>query len=360
MSRELKEPEEQSSIPRFVPPPPSKEYTPPPSEPLPEDPVTHRRLRETKTDFTVPPGVIPLPLKNDDHALTLLNIAHKNHRPRSRYPGFRILGAFPDTQTMQDHISKYYDNSECSLLAVPTHQLMPIFTSTEKQQDITHVQKHTELLVDLYSKHIAKTDSDFKENINASKGGKVGESLYGKGKAKSAVAVDTKFEETVKELKKTGSLSGSACIAKQNFAVIIIIPDSRPEALSGLIDKEPLLSVLDVFATEDDATKYAKYTASKQYPKCTIDVVDMYAWGFPEHVDTDKIQEVYGSDQLNDIMSGRKDNASMTEAFQKWCAENNIKPQVTELGGEKKESAKVTEDEHVKKDETIIDETLEK
>jgi hypothetical protein len=322
---------------KFVPPEPSREYDPMPAEPpLNENEETHRRLLKTKTSFDAPTNIAPIPLRNDNHALILVNVTHQNHRPRSIYPGFRILGAFPDAQSVSEHVAIYYQASECSMYVTPAHQLMSICNGTEQQADLEYNRNHIDNLVKIHNTAAENRDEDFKNNVQDRKTGDLGKSVFAKQhkNQKTPSAVNKIFEKTIQGLKKTSTLSSSACIAKQNFAAVIILTDIGSAALEGEKKKEPLLAVLDVFGTEEDATNYAKYTASKQYPKCAIDIVDMYGWCFPENIDPDEIKEVYGSDQLNDIMQGRKDNMNITDKFEEWCKENNVEPQITEIGEE--------------------------
>jgi len=338
-------------VPRFVPPEPTNQYNSAPTK-SPEkdqDLETHRRLDQTKTGFETPAGITAPPLQNDNHALVLLNFTHQGHRPRSTYPGFRVLGAFPTEGAVKQHIHQHYEDSDCSLFVTPAHQLTVVCASTERQQDSQHNKMQIETLVELHNNSVEKRDADFQKNIEESKTGKTGQSLFAREyqtrqKKNSRVELmEKKFEETITKLKKTSTLPSTCCIAKQNFAAVIILTDIRPTAASGEKDKEPALAVLGVFATEEDATNYAKYTASKQYPKCAIDVVDMYGWCFPENIDTEKIKEVYGNDQLNDIMQGRKDQQKTTDQFQEWCKENKIEPEVTEIGEEIKQPVSVDE-----------------
>lgn len=330
---------------KFVPPDPSKDYESMPVQPplIEEDEETHRRLVKTKTTFSAPTDVTLLPLRNDNHALILVNITHRGHRPRSIYPGFRILGAFPDAQSVSEHVSKHFEGSECSMYVTPAHQLMAICHSTDRQTDLQYNREHIDSLVNLHNIAAETRDEDFKKNVEDRKTGDLGKSMFAKRYKNQTTQsarislVKKTFDKTIQELKKTSTLSSSVCIAKQSFAAVIILSDIRSIALKGDTDKEPLLAVLDVFGTEEDATNYAKYTASKQYPKCAIDIVDLYGWCFPENIDTDKIKEVYGSEQLNDIMQGRKDNLNITNKFEEWCRENKIEPHVTEVGGEVRE-----------------------
>ena len=306
-----------------------------PDMPLMPEEKTGRRLVQTKSTFEAPPELSPPPLKDENQSCMLINITHKGQRPRSKFPGFRILGAFPNPETVTAHVQQHFSGSECSLFMTPAHQLMSICVSTERQQELDYNQHHIDELVKMHNDAADRRDAEFKKNVEERKTGSVGQSTYAQQK-KSVISETTEkqFDDSVTGLRKTGTLSATACIAKQNFAAIIALPDIRPSALSAEIEKEPLVAVLAVFATEEEASTYAKYTASKHYPKCMIDVVDMYAWCFPENVDNDKLKEVYASDQLNDIMRGRKEHNNVTERFTNWCAENKVEPDVTELGAE--------------------------
>lgn len=295
--------------------------------PAEEGAVAGRRIVDSKSEFSPPPAISVLPLQDENQKFFLMNITHHGHRPRSKYPGFRVMGAFPTIENLTSHVQQFFAQSDCSQFATAAHQLMCICTSTERQQDLEYNRCKIDKLVKLHDEEAAARERDFAQNVAERKTGSVGLSRYAK---KTTEPSDTTFDESsVAGLKQTSSaLSASACIAKQNFAVIIVLLDIES------VPKEPLVAVLSVFPTEEEAATYAKYTASKQYPKCNIDVVDMYSWCFPENIDTDKIKEVYANDQLDTIMTARKENILQAERYTKWCSENNVEPEVTEIGQE--------------------------
>lgn len=312
---------------------------------MPDIPVTtttqERRLVDSKSEFNPPPGYIPLPLRDDNHQFILMNLAHHSHRPRSKFPGFRILGAFPDMESLSAHVAQNFQNSDCSLFATPAHQLMCICSSTERQQDLEVNRLHIDELVRLHNEVADRREMDFKKNVAERKTGSVGQSLFAKQtKApKMSEADEKKFEEAMTGLKKTSTLTAAHCLPKQNFAAVIFLIDIQEEQVM----KEPLIAVLDVFATEEEAINYAKYTASRNYPKCDINVIDLYAWCFPENMDAEKIKEVYGNEQLNVIMQGRKENKELANRFTTWCTENKVEPNVIEIGEELTNPPSVTE-----------------
>lgn len=315
----------------------AKEYIMEPAAPQ------ERRLVDSKTEFIPPPGFTPLPLRDDNQQFILLNIAHQSHRPRSKFPGFRILGAFPDMESISAHVAQNFQNSDCSLFATPAHQLMSICSSTERQQDLEFNRRHIDELVQLHKEVADQRDLDFKRNVEEKKTGSVGQSLFAKQSQAPRIseAAEKKFEDAMIGLKKTSTLTAASCLPKQNFAAVIFLSDIRQSEEEIL--KEPLIAVLAVFSTEEDTINYAKYTASRNYPKCDINVIDLYAWCFPENIDVNQIKEVYGNEQLNSIMQGRKENMEQSKRFATWCTENKVEPNIIEIGEELVNPPSVTE-----------------
>jgi hypothetical protein len=127
------------------------------------------------------------------------------------------------------------------------------------------------------------------------------------------------------------NISSAAMLADQKFAVVVILSDLRKCVVNGDQDPEPCIAFLGVYPTEEAATRYAKFTASKQYPKCDIDVVQMYMWEFPENIHPDSINEIYGHERLNEIMASKKENTKISKEFEGWCSDNGVKPNVTDI-----------------------------
>jgi hypothetical protein len=273
---------------------------------------------------------------NLDHSIILLNLCHNSHRPMHKYPGFRILGAFPNMNSLQLHVKKYYEHTEASLWATPVHQLMTICKSTEDQINISYNKKQIERLVEIYEDAADTRNREFKENVENQKSGAVGQSIY-KSKiiCKETIEKNGKmFDEEHKNDKIDRiphDISFSGKIVNQSFAVIITLSDIRKVVKNGKAVPEPCIAILDVFESETSAIQYSKTTASKLYPKCDIDIVDMYSWNFPENINPDKITELYSQKRLNDVMNTRKQNNEMAEDFEGWCASNNVEQSVIEI-----------------------------
>ena len=273
---------------------------------------------------------------NPDHSIILLNLCHNNHRPMHKYPGFRILGAFPNMNSLQLHVKKNYEHSEASLWATPVHQLMTICKSTEDQTNVSYNKKQIERLVEIYEDAADKRNREFKETVDKGKTGTVGQSIY-KSKIICTETIEKNgklFDEEHKndEINRIPhDLSFSGKIINQSYAVIITLSDIRKVVKTGKSVPEPCIAILDVFESEESAIKYSKTVASKSYPKCDIDVVDMYSWHFPENINPDKIKELYGHKRLDEVMNTRKQNNEMSQDFQEWCTSNNVEQSTVEI-----------------------------
>lgn len=327
----------------FKPNPPSKEFTEMPVIEVNDEHVEGkvRRLQKMKTSFELPSGTVALPLQNDAHRFIFVHIAHQSHRPISIYPAIRILGAFSTEDEVKDWIKQYYGTDQsCSSWLTVSHQLLVLCESTSKQLNQKYFQDHMKTLLSFHENLQNKSQTDFDENVENRKIGKTGCSLYAKDnklKQKHNQTELKQFKNKIKNLPSTTQLSQSVRVNGQNFAVIIILRDLRQLVLEKKTVAEPGIAILDVFSELDDALHYAKYTASKHYSTCSIDVVDMYQWIFPENVDTDAIPEMYGNEQLNDIMVGRKDTNANVAKYEEYCKEHNLNPDVTSVDVQEEE-----------------------
>jgi hypothetical protein len=290
---------------------------------------TQRKLVVEKTSFHGS-TVSTQPLRNSNHAVVLLNLTHRHQRPRHKYPGFRILGAFPNEKSLKLHVSKHCEGSEASLFMTPVHQLLPICQSDALQADREHNKTQIDALVEIYNSAADARDADFKSNVAKSVTGAVGDSMYqSKLKCIEAIEKAPYIEDAEEGLPH--HLAASAQIVDQRFAAIIVLSDIRDAVKEGRALPEPCLAILGVFATEEEAVQYAKFTASKAFPKCDVDVVDTCVWHFPENIHPDKVKDVYGSSRLDQVMTARKENAGISADFESWCRDNGIEPDITEI-----------------------------
>lgn len=74
--------------------------------------------------------------QSDDQKFVLWNMANRDVRPKSLHPAFRILGLFPDRESMLDHAERVgvYDQT-ASILGATTHEWYTISKSPEHAVD---------------------------------------------------------------------------------------------------------------------------------------------------------------------------------------------------------------------------------
>jgi RNAse (barnase) inhibitor barstar len=286
-------------------------------------------IRQAK--FELPEGKKALPLHNEEHAVVLFHLAHQKHRPQHNFPGFRLLGAFPNVPLMREFISRHYDTERdaCSLWCSATHQLVPITISTSNQKNDDYCRRQVQTVLKLYEQAQKDADTEFKCKLDNKAPEEKHSSVYARQRA--SAQVERKPSAEMLQLPKTSVLSQSVAIMGQKFAVVIVLRDIREAVLANISQPEPLFCCLDVFENLEDATFYAKYTASAQYPSNSIDIMDMYQWVFPENVDPDEIKEVYANKKLDDIMAGRKDTTRNAKKYEEWCEKHGHKPEVSDL-----------------------------
>lgn len=303
--------------------------------------------------FRVPDDVVPPPLIGDQHVV-LLNIAHERMSPISDKPAVRIMGLF---QTEEEARSMVPDNAPISYYVCPTHKFLPLISGLDVSpepivQDI--VKLHTALL--------DANEIDFQDTVKEQRQGKTGNSVNSI-RARSMRTRATRAVDLPEVPKIIAPLTANACLVGQNFAVVTVLTDIRPFSLSGEAPLEPLIAVLHASGSQEDARNYAKYTASKAYPKNNILVVDMYEWLHLEHADLKQITEECPNPTLDAIKKRRRVVKQQVEELKKIpgsVIELDIRPPsdkvVDDKAADKAPEKAVDEKPHDEKDEKALDE----
>jgi len=291
-----------------------------------------RRVKILDSEFTTPQDVTAYPLRTPSQNTVMLNLTHKKQRPSSEQPGFRIIGVTASREEAVAFTEEHYKDSKETVFLSPLHQLVPICKSDEVQLDHEYAISAVNSIIKLHEKMVDDRNADFKKTVADQKTGGVGAGLgVTREKARRKREASSKVQIVSEQYKTrtanfapvSGVLSASKMISKQSFAVVIVMQDIRQRSLHGDIELEPLVAVLFVAENREEATKYAKYTAAKVYKDCVIDVIDMYAWMFPESVNEDDIAtEEYGNEELSAIMKARKTNKQKITEFENWYEQN--------------------------------------
>ena len=291
-----------------------------------EERKNSRRIQRFSSEFKQPEDDMkPLPLRTSAQQVMVFNLTHRNQRPKCPRPGFRILGIFPDIGTGEAFIHDNYRDSKETVFWANLFQLIPVMASTQRQSDLVACLAHVKELTGLHERVLAKANDDFEANIVNQRTGKVGLSAKARrdnlkktrDKSSRMKLLKAKFAADTKSMPKSAThVAGSATISNQSHAVIVTLPDIRRSALVGAMELEPLFAVLFVGSVET-CEHYSKFTASKALKGCSIDIVDMYSWLFPEDVNPDDIgKEVFGGAKLDLIMKTKRKTEALVEEYE--------------------------------------------
>ena len=293
--------------------------------------VARRLDIQNVNEFTIPSGVNPLPLKNPNQLVAIINLTHLNHRPKSLMPGFRIIGLFRDNESAQSYVKKAWVNVNDSVYLIPVHQLFVICSSTTKQSDEVYNNNKLKQILDMHAEQKKQNEIDFRSNIENKTTGKTSKNRkHAHTKVRESI-IKKKFTEDVGDMDISDPLHSNIKISGQEYVVIMVMLDKTPHNAV----KEPAIAILAAFNTEMDAEHYAKYTAASQYPDSDISVVCICSWCFPENIDYEQVKEVYRNEKLNDIMSTRKTQQQMSKQFEQWCTENKQSPNYIDVETDK-------------------------
>jgi hypothetical protein len=293
-----------------------------------------RKLHKYETDFKIPDDITPFPLRTVSQTVALVHMTHKNQRPKSLNPGIRIIGAFSTPEEAVTFTETHFPNSKEAPMWITMHQLVPICKSLESQMDRDYIVSTIENIIAVHDKVITDNKKRYEEDLASKRSGESGHSVSkirqkyqstrkDNGRTK---AIRAQFEQNAETAGTVGNaLSGNQAVQGQSFAVIVTLQDIRTKSLKGNADLEPLVAVLFLAKSLEDAKIYAKYTASKVYKNCCIDIIDACQWVFPEAVDIHP-QTQYGHEELSLIMKSKETNKAMVDACAAWHEEKDRTP----------------------------------
>ena len=299
-----------------------------------------------------------LPFYDDNQKVILLNITHRNQRPKSKIPGFRICGGFPTIEKLKDHAKsaggiKAYGGA--NLLKADAHKKFLICSSWEKQQNPTYVLNKIKDITEKYVATLKIHNEEFKKNKEEHKQGKTGLSQHEKIKKLTSrkELLDKKFDEECKKQNhhdqasspsdenvttESGEVSRNAEVRKQGVAVISIIEDTTPAVLSGLEDPEHIVIVWCCFEDDRQAKHYIYNTASKYVTDVMLDIVNMYEWVYPSKIEDklDEITEEFRNPTLDKVMKARKQQKAKVLSYEEWVKKEGMEPPVLQILSDKK------------------------
>ena len=269
---------------------------------------------EPLVDSSCPSSGSKFPLFVQSQNYVVYNLANRQQNPKCASAGYRILGLFSTLDQAKSYTKRNFIDPDINIFVSATHQLGPICESEHDQNNAVYRQNVIEAITKIYTDKIELHRQEFEQNVREQKTGVVGQSELAKAmKAKEEKKEGAKEESKEGTIREPQPLTSQCQLLNQNYSVVIHLLDNR----ESVGKKEPLFSVLASFGNVADASEYARTTATKQYPKCAIDVVDNYQWLFPMSVSPEEILEEYGCSQLNDIMAGRKQNIRSCQEYER-------------------------------------------
>lgn len=113
-------------------------------------------------------------------------------------------------------------------------------------------------------------------------------------------------------------------VRRQNFAVISVVQDYEE-------GKEPGFIVWGAFDSEQEAKKYELNVAAKKVTNHDIAIVNMYEWVYPHLMNSDRVEQLYRNQELNNIMRQARTRAKQVDDFKEQCETEGIDLPVTEI-----------------------------
>jgi hypothetical protein len=339
------------------------------SLPNPDPSEVSRRYASTysapqETPAGTKPPVSKRVLKDDNHAVVLVNLAHQSRRPKSDKASIRILGFFKNAEAAKEHslALEEYDPA-CALAIVDTCSWYVLTKSQDvepaavnaklnrllekhKQSRIEHkleFEKHrAELRGDrkpLYQHEAlnpCETEADMQEVPGA--GGGAAESKSSGAAEKSSASKSSGAAESVVEQGGESNKIVSAAVEgaghkvkplpstleQRNMKSAVISVMNDYDVQEGDPSAELAFAIYDGFETDELAQTYVEHVAKRIVQDHDIAVVAMYEWLFPELRDNDAVTQVERNAELNRIMSARRARDSEVNTFKNMCAELKV------------------------------------
>jgi hypothetical protein len=280
----------------------------------------------------------PLPFDDPLQQVVLLNITHRQQFPKSKIPGFRICGAFKNTDKLKDHVKQCGEAAGyggAHLFKADIHKKFIMCSSVDKQKNPQYVMQKIEDISKKYITTIQFHNDEFTQNKKNHRQGKTGLSQHEKPKKTTTrrELLDKKFDEESSKGQESGEISRTIEVRRQTVAVVTMIEDTTPGVLNGLEDPEPIVIVWGCFEDDKTAKHYIYNTASKFVKDVMLDVVNMYEWIYPSEVAkrVDEIDEEFRNSTLNKVMQARKVQKSQVLSYEEWCKKENQQPSVLEI-----------------------------
>lgn len=268
-----------------------------------------------------------------NYAFAVVCKAHRKLHPSSTRPALRVLGFFHDENGVFDNWKEELRDANVvvhdpesgapvsrlgDLHKVPVLKYMLIPKTAERDRSLdyvtskidavkaAHMEAH-EYAQREFREHVARRATPEQQTTPEQTTPEQRAPAKKKTTSTRATALRKTDEDALQDRTKreVSRVPRSLELRDQNFAVIVSLPDITKDVLKGRDDPEPVVMLLDAFATCEEAEAYVQSLENVVF-SVHLDVVEMYAWLFPEDVDYDQVREKYRNPEQDKIMQEKK------------------------------------------------------
>lgn len=337
--------------------------------------IVQTQIKKSKTVDSVESADAWLPLewRDDQQQHLVVHIAGRGQQPRSDKAGVQLLAAFRTSDQATEYGSKLYAGMpECHVWRVEMCRWFLLCKTTERQSNSAYVLQKIEQLRQLHDKHKQFRQKDFQQNRQQKQKGPLAQSLdqqrmLKRNRRKQRETRASSRLAALREMKQaaasgtpsrtpsgapsgtpaaassagvtsggeyTGQIPTAFMVRKQNYAVVSWMKDITPEVMRGSDDMEPACIVWRCFDDYPGAKKWLEEVMCKLVRDYDLEIVDLYEWLYPEHVDREKMQEGFRNKQQEQFMLRRKTDKAEVQDFKHWCEEKKVDTPVLDLDAE--------------------------
>ena len=319
-------------------------------------------------------GECNIPFKQESQLYALVNMSNIGQRPVSENPAIRILGLFPTAEEVSEHITFLHETDFrtklCNMYMITTHGFYSIPENYDFKMNEQLERVNKNLLV--YHRQLDEITKEFTEHhddlTNGLRPVVMEEGNDGTDTRKQAHTAQqriNKNKQRVAELEKDGegaeeekneptpdetkiisqtnsiklprtyehklpvvengktvnNISRNCEIRGQKYVSLMILRDFNGN------DREPAVSILGAFDTEEECISYNKYVAAKNIEKFDLYTKSMYEWIYPNMAfskDIEQVDQLYRNEELDRIMRAHRANTGKVEQFESYFNENNM------------------------------------
>lgn len=228
---------------------------------------------------------------NPRHKYWLVTLCHHRQNPHYDKPGFRIVAAFAEQSAISEYLQRHDISHMGNIYCVGAHEFVPIRVNATDQLDHVSNQKIIDELLKLHSQRLTREHKRFEENKANRQVGEMGASVDAQMNRMEINQQNNEqyqkdistWQEEMKKLGRTNAaMSSNMLLLGQRYAVVIRLPDIRPNVIDGKQAPEPLFALLYVGDTPEACTQYISSLAEHVFQHCDFSIVQTGKYLYPQ------------------------------------------------------------------------------